>query len=183
MSWPRRLLVAAISFRDVSHGRIQHAGHWQPDQCHVVHLGAADGRRCRAVLDGGGFKVSTSGGPCVAQLVDVSGHHTRARRSPYAARTGGRQGNCDGLAIRRGVDCRADDSAGVGAIAEHRMPSHKGFSWTRLFEVVSALGTVGLSVGMTPHLTLAGRLNHYRDDVYRPPRADYRFCRLVTRLA
>jgi trk system potassium uptake protein TrkH len=37
-------------------------------------------------------------------------------------------------------------------------PKSQGLFLDALFEVTSALGTVGLSTGMTPHLTLAGRV-------------------------
>ncbi len=42
--------------------------------------------------------------------------------------------------------------------AEQPHPESQGLFMDALFEVTSALGTVGLSTGMTPHLTSAGRI-------------------------
>jgi trk system potassium uptake protein TrkH len=156
MSWPRRLLVAGFhsvtcrtaGFNTLDIGSLTNATLFISVLLMVVGAGPCS--------TAGGFKVST-----LAVLVLRSWSTFRGNVRLHVA--------------HRTLPARVVDRAIATAllfavvtiaaltillVLEQSSSPHaqsQGLFMDALFEVVSALGTVGLSVGMTPHLTFAGR--------------------------
>jgi trk system potassium uptake protein TrkH len=156
MSWPRRLMVAGFhsvtcrtaGFNTLDIGSLTNATLFISVLLMVVGAGPCS--------TAGGFKVST-----LAVLVLRSWSTFRGNARLHVA--------------HRTLPARVVDRAIATAllfavvsiaaltillVLEQSSEPHaqsQGLFMDALFEVVSALGTVGLSVGMTPHLTTAGR--------------------------
>ncbi len=157
MSWPRRMLVAAFhsvtcrtaGFNTLDVGSLTNATLFISLLLMVVGAGPCS--------TGGGFKVST-----LAVLVLRSWSTFRGNTRVHVAhRTLPERVVDRAIATALLFTVVSITALTVLLVLEQSEQPHaqsQGLFMDGLFEVVSALGTVGLSAGMTPHLTAVGRL-------------------------